>query len=126
MSATDTATTTDVTLPVEGMTCASCVRRVEKALEKTPGVVAARVNLATERATVTVDPARAAVADLTRAIEAAGYQVGELETPPTQRPVSVSVVAASEPAGETEVSLPIEGMTCASCVRRVEKALAAV
>ncbi|MCC6314170.1 MAG: heavy metal translocating P-type ATPase [Thermomicrobiales bacterium] len=126
MSATDTATTTDVTLPVEGMTCASCVRRVEKALEKTPGVIAARVNLATERATVTVDPTRAAVADLTRAIEAAGYQVGELEAPPTQRPVSVSVVAASEPAGETEVSLPIEGMTCASCVRRVEKALAAV
>ena len=47
--------------PIEGMTCASCVRRVEKGLEKVPGVTAANVNLATERATVAYDPA---VADL--------------------------------------------------------------
>ena len=52
---------TEAVLPIEGMTCASCVRRVEKGLEKVPGVTAANVNLATERATVVYDPA---VADL--------------------------------------------------------------
>ena len=43
---------TDISFPVEGMTCASCVRRVERALEKMPGVATANVNLATERASV--------------------------------------------------------------------------
>ena len=52
---------TEAVLPIEGMTCASCVRRVEKGSEKVPGVTAANVNLATERATVAYDPA---VADL--------------------------------------------------------------
>jgi len=45
-----TTPTVELSIPVEGMTCASCVRRVEKALAKAPGVVEARVNLATERA----------------------------------------------------------------------------
>ena len=44
----------DWTLPIEGMTCASCVSRVEKALKKVPGVLSAEVNLATEKAQVTV------------------------------------------------------------------------
>ena len=48
--------TTDTTLLVEGMTCASCVMRVEKALKKVPGVAAASVNLATEKATVQALP----------------------------------------------------------------------
>jgi Cu+-exporting ATPase len=82
------------------MTCASCVRRVERALEKTPGVVSASVNLATERATVAYDPAHASFDALRGAVEKAGYGV---------------------PAEEQ--TFEIEGMFCASCVRRVERAL---
>lgn len=62
----------DVDLQVEGMTCASCVRRVEKALLKVPGVSSASVNLATERASVQVLP-NVPLQDLTRAVEKAGY-----------------------------------------------------
>ncbi|MEQ5970468.1 heavy metal translocating P-type ATPase [Serratia liquefaciens] len=91
--------TTRLSLPVEGMTCASCVGRVERALKAVPGVQTATVNLATERADITfgdrADP-QAAVG----AIESAGYAVREETT-----------------------ELGIEDMTCASCVGRVEKAL---
>ena len=91
--------TTRLSLPVEGMTCASCVGRVERALKAVPGVQTATVNLATERADITfgdrADP-QAAVG----AIESAGYAVREETT-----------------------ELGIEAMTCASCVGRVEKAL---
>ncbi|MGZ6378425.1 MAG: cation transporter, partial [Candidatus Limnocylindrales bacterium] len=45
-----------IVLPIEGMTCASCVSRIERFLGKTEGVLEASVNLATERATVLVDP----------------------------------------------------------------------
>ncbi|WP_373413594.1 copper-translocating P-type ATPase [Ensifer aridi] len=87
---------------INGMTCASCVRRVEKAISAVPGVASANVNLATERATVqfTGMPDTKAVL---RAIENAGY----------------------EPKVEIQ-ELDVEGMTCASCVSRVEKALKAV
>ncbi|CAN5649328.1 heavy metal translocating P-type ATPase [soil metagenome] len=62
-------------LPVEGMTCASCVNRIERFLRQTDGVVGASVNLATERATVRFDPTTAGRAELVGAIEAAGYDV---------------------------------------------------
>jgi heavy metal translocating P-type ATPase len=97
-----TAPVRSLHLPVEGMTCASCVRRVETAIAAVPGVEAASVNLATEAADVRFhEPAdegaiRAAVAQ-------AGYGV----------PVE-------------EVELAVDGATCASCVRRIETALAAV
>ena len=87
-----------ISLPVEGMTCASCVGRVERALKKLPGVTDAAVNLATERADVTVDGADRA--SLIAAIEKAGYQV------PQQT-----------------LELSVAEMTCASCVARVERAL---
>ncbi len=83
--------------PIEGMTCASCVLRVEKSLAKVPGVTDVSVNLATE--TATVEGAVAPEA-LRAAVEAAGYTVPE-----------------------QTVELQIDGMTCASCVNRVEKAL---
>ena len=68
---------TEAVLPIEGMTCASCVRRVEKGLDKVPGVSAANVNLATERATVAYDPAVARSSPTLRAaVEKAGYRVG--------------------------------------------------
>jgi len=88
-------------LDVEGMTCASCVGRVERALKAVPGVASASVNLATERAEVT--GAGLDRTALVRAVEGAGYSV------------------AARP-----VDLAIEGMTCASCVGRVERALKAV
>ena len=62
-----------LTIGVGGMTCASCVARVERALKKVPGVDAATVNLATEKATVTYDGASAGVEVLLDAIEGAGY-----------------------------------------------------
>ena len=87
---------------IEGMTCASCVARVEKAIRAVPGVASANVNLATEKATVAfserVDPSI-----VVAAIERVGYST-RVET----------------------ADLQIEGMTCASCVTRIEKALNSV
>ena len=91
-----------IRVPIAGMTCASCVARVEKALRAVPGVRDAAVNLATESASVAADPA-VKPADLERAVVQAGYEVPH-----------------------EEVDLAIRGMTCASCVARVEKALARV
>jgi len=89
-------------IPIEGMTCASCVARVEKALQDVPGVSRASVNLATERAAVEFSgPAN--LGAVVRAVDAVGYAVRE-----------------------STIELAIEGMTCASCVGRVEKALARV
>jgi Cu+-exporting ATPase len=72
-----TATTEEspraVELALEGMTCASCATRIERKLNKLDGVEAT-VNLATEQASVSYDPARVAVDDLIRAVEAAGYR----------------------------------------------------
>ncbi len=65
----------EITLPIEGMTCASCVNRVERHLRRTEGVAEANVNLATERARVRFDPSIVDEAELTRAVEAAGYSV---------------------------------------------------
>jgi Cu+-exporting ATPase len=62
-------------LPVQGMTCASCVRRVERALKATPGVHDAHVNFVTGRANVAYDRTAATPETLARAIEAAGYEV---------------------------------------------------
>ncbi|HUH89384.1 MAG TPA: heavy metal translocating P-type ATPase, partial [Lysobacter sp.] len=91
-----------VRFDVLGMSCASCVGRVEKALAKVPGVQAASVNLATESVEIRAGDEVTATT-LVDAVSAAGYRV----------------------PGES-VDLAIEGMTCASCAGRVEKALAAV
>jgi P-type Cu+ transporter len=91
-----------LSLPIEGMTCASCVGRVEKALARVPGVRSAAVNLATESAALELDqPVMAGT--LADAVRRAGYEVPR----------------------ET-VTLAVQGMTCASCVARVERALARV
>lgn len=86
-------------LPIVGMTCASCVRRVEQALLKVPGVVVANVNLANEQAEVTLS-ADIPVTALQQAIASAGFDT-RIE----------------------QFELAIVGMSCASCVGRVEKAL---
>ncbi len=92
-----------LTLPIGGMTCASCVGRVERAIGQVPGVVDVSVNLATERARVRFEDGREDPTAVAEAVRAAGYT-----------PLSEAV------------ELSIEGMTCASCVGRVEKALRAV
>ncbi len=107
--------TPQIDLDIEGMTCASCVRRVERALTALPEVTAATVNLATEKALVTLTPA--ASADdaweaAARAVGAAGYSV-RAGTPTTVE-------------GTAHIRMAITGMTCASCVRRVERALLGV
>ncbi|MGZ8563563.1 MAG: cation transporter, partial [Candidatus Limnocylindria bacterium] len=66
----------ELTLPVVGMTCASCVNRIERFLNRADGVAVATVNLATERATVHFDPAVIDRAGIVSAIESAGYEVG--------------------------------------------------
>ena len=64
-----------VDLPITGMTCAACARRIERRLSKTPGVSAANVNFATQRATVEYDPRRTNVRQLAGAVEEIGYGV---------------------------------------------------
>jgi P-type Cu+ transporter len=96
-------TNTDVrqlSVGVQGMTCASCVARVERALKKVDGVQDATVNLATEKASVTFDPQKVTVPALLEAVKERGYT-----------------------AVTAQASLSVEGMTCASCVGRVERAL---
>src|SRR5436305_15106959 len=69
------APSSEITLAIDGMTCASCVNRIERYLRRTDGVLEASVNLATERATVVVDPFRVGRRELVGAVEAAGYDV---------------------------------------------------
>ena len=70
----ETSTATGVRFPVEGMTCASCVNRIERYLRKTAGVVEANVNLANETASVRFDPGVVDLEGLRSAVEAAGYE----------------------------------------------------
>ena len=90
----------NLNIQIEGMTCASCVGRVERALKKLPGVSEVSVNLATEEAHVVADPAQVNAATLVGAVKGAGYDAEVAET-----------------------TLAIGGMSCASCVARVEKSL---
>src|SRR3990172_3747655 len=62
-----------LTINVSGMTCAACSARVQRALEKTPGVAAANVNLMTNQATVQFDPATTSAEHLVAAIRNTGY-----------------------------------------------------
>jgi P-type Cu+ transporter len=68
-----------VTLPIQGMTCASCVNKVEKALNSVKGVVQASVNFATERASVEYIPEEVSIRDLKKVVQEAGYQVLEVK-----------------------------------------------
>ena len=92
-----------VTLDVEGMTCASCVSHVQKALHGVDGVEEATVNLAVEQATVRFDPELVSLETLSGAVHNAGYEV----------------------AGDVK-TLAIGGMTCASCVAHVERSLSSL
>jgi Cu+-exporting ATPase len=97
-----------VTLPIGGMSCASCAARIEKGLRNLSGIKEANVNLATEKAVVTYDPQVLNEEGLIRTIEDLGYKVPLPENKSEKMVISVG------------------GMTCAACVRKVEKALAAL
>ena len=84
-----------LTLPVEGMTCASCVARVEKSLKKIPGVEVANVNLATEKVALTFDPTKTDLSQLASAVEEAGYK---LVIPPAPEELSGGRKGGTSPA----------------------------
>ena len=87
-------------LGIGGMSCASCVAKIEKGLSRVPGVVEAKVNFAAEKATIEYDPAEADPSDLVGTVRKLGYE-----------------------ARSQKVMLSVLGMTCASCVNRVQTAL---
>ncbi|HET8998809.1 MAG TPA: heavy metal translocating P-type ATPase [bacterium] len=89
-------------LGIKGMTCASCVRRVEKALSKVAGVREASVNLATETATVAYDQSVTAPEQLQRAVEQAGYKVDARPA----APASTQPGAGQGPPGAASTALP--------------------
>jgi len=89
-----------VEFPVSGLSCASCVARIEKGLSKMAGIQEAKVNFASEKATVTFDPSHVRLGELVATVKDLGYA-----------------------AGLEKVTLPVQGMSCASCVKKVEGAL---
>src|SRR5438270_3512768 len=109
MATTTDAETQEITFPVTGMTCASCVRRIEKALGRVGGVEQANVNLATEKATVVYDPSVATPAQMQAAVQKAGYGVRELPTPAT-----TAVLCYASSVAMRDVTPPIAGMSFAS------------
>lgn len=88
------------TFTVGGMTCAACATRIEKGLNKLPGVSEANVNLASEQAKVAYDPAQTNMDAITAKVKQLGYE-----------------------AEQKKIELDIEGMTCAACSTRIEKGL---
>ena len=98
-------TTAEIQLPIEGMTCASCVNRIERFLRATDGVEAASVNLATEQATIRYLPSVADRARFVAAVEAAGYDVrADAEGRRDDLPVSLTAEATEADARRDEES----------------------
>jgi Cu+-exporting ATPase len=90
-------------IPITGMTCVTCAATVQKGLGKMPGVKRAEVNLASDKASVEYDPTRVDLAKIKKEISRLGYE-----------------------AATRKSIFPVSGMTCASCVSRVEQALSGV
>ena len=91
-----------IEFPVKGLSCAACVGRAERALIAVPGVAAASVNLATRRARI------------------------DLSDPAALQPAVAALDKAGYPAALATTRLAVEGMTCAACTGRVERALTAL
>jgi len=96
-------------LHITGMSCASCVRRVEDGLRGMSGVEQAAVNFATEQAVVDFDPAAVSPEELGKRVKELGYDVVRIDSP--------------GPGGLEKTTITVGGMMCAACVRRVENAL---
>jgi Cu+-exporting ATPase len=92
-----------IDLPITGMSCASCASRIQNSLLKLRGVEDATVNFAAERATVFYNPSEASIEEFIKTIKDQGYGVSA-----------------------SKITLPIKGMTCASCVKRVQDALSSL
>ncbi|KAF0224472.1 MAG: Cu2+-exporting [Erysipelotrichaceae bacterium] len=90
------------TLRISGMTCAACAQRIEKVTGKLVGVSESSVNFATEKLTVNFDEKVINYSDIQSAVSKAGYELHIEQS-------------------EKQVTIPIEGMTCASCAQRIEK-----
>lgn len=90
------------TLKITGMTCASCVQRIEKVVGRLEGVQEVSVNLATEKMTVKMDEQKVSLPIIEERIEKLGFGISKEEA-------------------AKKVTIPIEGMTCASCASRIEK-----
>src|SRR3989304_2952352 len=102
-SGTEPQASKRVELPVQGMSCASCVATVEGGLRRTPGVREAAVNLAAERASVIFDPRSVRLEDLIKAVEGTGYAV------PVER-----------------VAIPVQGLELAASGEKIERGLLAI
>jgi Cu+-exporting ATPase len=89
-----------VTFPVTGMSCANCATSIERVVKKLPGVNEARVNFATEQASVSYDPEKVQMQNLLEKIRDAGYGVAK-----------------------ASVEIPVTGMTCANCAMTIERTL---
>jgi len=100
---TNSKKSTKASIQITGMTCATCARTVAKGLSETPGVEQANVNFASEKASLEYDPAKVDLAKIKDAVSQLGYGVA------TRKSI-----------------FPVGGMTCASCVARVEEALSSV
>ncbi|MBT4889434.1 MAG: copper ion binding protein, partial [Rhodospirillales bacterium] len=92
--------TMHLTISIEGMSCANCSGRIERALGATRGVLESSVNLTTRRASLDIDPTVTNAADIFKVIEEVGF----------------------EPQSE-QLEFGVSGMTCVSCVKRVERAI---
>jgi len=89
-----------LSLPITGMTCSACAARIEKVLNRLDGLDTATVNFASEQANVVFDAKQISTADITAAIDKAGFST------PTQ-----------------QFSFAVEGMTCSACATRIERTL---
>lgn len=91
-------------LNIRGMTCAACAQRIEKTVRKLPGIEQASVNLASEKLFVEYNPDSLTIPAIKEAVTKIGYEV-------------------VEKADTANITIPIEGMTCAACAQRIEKTI---
>lgn len=94
-------------LTIKGMTCSSCAATVEKLVAKIDGVMSATVNFATEKLSVEFDESQVTISQMKNMVTKTGYEL-------------------VEEAKTREIIIPIQGMTCSSCVMHIEKSVGAV
>ncbi|KAI9284237.1 hypothetical protein BC943DRAFT_325949 [Umbelopsis sp. AD052] len=132
---------TTITLPIEGMTCHSCVRSIESALSNKTGINTVNVSLEENNATIAFDPSLVSQSDIVEAIEDCGFDVPsqpsqqspfpsqKIEEEITGNDIAMNVITAPRKFSKdnsvtgTVATFEVRGMTCASCVNSIEKAV---